>query len=105
MIPHLGMFIVHIAVITLLLMSGIMIAAVKGVGRPVVYIPVMRFVNAGIAIVNMLRDNLYRNLSIKYISSVCGFKRQSIFSALFKTAYGKTPTEWREGEEAEDVTV
>ena len=43
---------------------------------------------------NMMRDPLYRNMSLRSISEICGFKSLSAFSIFFKQVYGKTPTEW-----------
>jgi len=48
--------------------------------------------------VKMMRDPLHRNMSLKNIAEICGFKSLSAFSTFFKQEYGKTPTEWGEEE-------
>ena len=46
--------------------------------------------------IEMMNNPRYQHTPLKNISTVCGFKSASAFSNLFKQAYGKTPTEWRE---------
>jgi len=44
----------------------------------------------------MMKDRQHRNMPLKNIAEICGFKSLRAFSALFKQTHGKTPTEWRE---------
>ena len=44
--------------------------------------------------VEMMRNPLYRNMSLRSISEICGFKSLSAFCTFFKQVYGQTPTEW-----------
>ena len=46
-------------------------------------------------VVEMMRDSLYRNMPLKSIAGICGFKSLSAFGTFFKQSYGKTPAEWR----------
>lgn len=45
----------------------------------------------------MLNNPLSRNMPLKNIAEICGFKSLSAFSNLFKQMYGKSPSDWREG--------
>jgi AraC-like DNA-binding protein len=44
----------------------------------------------------MMRDSSHRNIPLKNIAEICGFKNLSSFCTMFKQTYGKTPTEWKE---------
>jgi len=48
--------------------------------------------------VGMMRDSLYRNMPLKSIAEICGFKSASAFSMFFRQVYGVAPAEWREEE-------
>ena len=45
--------------------------------------------------VTMMKDPQHRDMPMKNIAEICGFKSLRAFSTLFKQTYGKTPTEWR----------
>jgi AraC-like DNA-binding protein len=45
--------------------------------------------------VEMMKDPLHRQMPLKSISEICGFKSLGAFSTFFKQTYGKTPTEWK----------
>jgi AraC-like DNA-binding protein len=42
----------------------------------------------------MMNNPQHRNMQLKNIAEICGFKSLGAFSTLFKQTYGKTPTEW-----------
>ena len=44
---------------------------------------------------SMMRNPLQKDIPLKSIAEICGFKSMSAFFTLFKQSYGKTPTEWR----------
>ena len=43
----------------------------------------------------IMKDPQHRQMPLKNIAEICGFKSLRAFSVLFKQTYGKTPTEWR----------
>jgi len=50
--------------------------------------------------VDMMLNPLNRNMSLRSISEICGFKSVSAFCTFFKQVHGKTPTEWMKETEA-----
>jgi len=44
--------------------------------------------------VDMMRNPLRRNMALRSISEICGFKSLSAFCIFFKQVHGKTPKEW-----------
>ncbi len=43
----------------------------------------------------MMKDPLHKNMPLKNIAEICGFKSFASFSTLFKQTYNQSPSEWR----------